>query len=115
MHKIQYTSHLSDPLLTDRTKALLGLDRAEREDQDSEVDQLDDGDDRGATGRGGARKGPLGDWEAIGWMAAKWCRRAPGVEFMYVSPARMIITLPSNDTLPGGTALKTGTGRLIPP
>ncbi|KAK1923847.1 Nse4 C-terminal-domain-containing protein [Papiliotrema laurentii] len=66
-----------------RTKALLGLDRAEREDQDSEVDQLDDGDDRGATGRGGARKGPLGDWEAIGWMAAKWCRRAPGVEFMY--------------------------------
>ena len=29
-----------------------------------------------------ARVGRLGDWEKLGWMAAKHSRRVPGVEFM---------------------------------
>jgi hypothetical protein len=28
------------------------------------------------------RGGLLGDWEKIGWMAAKMYRRVPGIEFL---------------------------------
>ncbi|WVQ79526.1 hypothetical protein IAT38_001625 [Cryptococcus sp. DSM 104549] len=62
-----------------RVKGLLGLDRAELMDQDVESDdELDD-----SQGAPRARKGALGDWEKIGWMAAKFSRRVPGIEFMY--------------------------------
>lgn len=29
-----------------------------------------------------ARNGRLGDWEKLGWMAAKYSKRVPGVEFL---------------------------------
>nr|XP_018260543.1 uncharacterized protein I303_07468 [Kwoniella dejecticola CBS 10117]OBR82701.1 hypothetical protein I303_07468 [Kwoniella dejecticola CBS 10117] len=72
-----------------KLKGHLGLDRIELADQDQPSDDDDDEDDEldeslQARGGGkGARKGVLGDWEKIGWMAAKYYRRIPGVEFMY--------------------------------
>ena len=69
-------------------KTKLGLDRVELEDQSASEDELDeslsDTGDRPAR-RKRARKGALGDWEKIGWMAAGLCRRVPGVEFMFVT------------------------------
>lgn len=66
--------------LTDRIKGVLGLDRVEREDMSpSSEDELDD-DGAGPSRR--ARNGRLGDWEKLGWMAAKHSRRVPGIEFM---------------------------------
>lgn len=67
-----------------RTKTILGLDREEQEDMDpsSEEDELVDSQDARRGRRNGARKGRLGDWEKIGWMAAKMYRRVPGIEFM---------------------------------
>ncbi|OCF39218.1 nuclear protein [Kwoniella heveanensis CBS 569] len=57
----------------------LGLDRAELADQDlSSDDELEESDQKQF-----ARKGALGDWERVGWMAARLYRRIPGVEFMY--------------------------------
>ncbi|WVF68870.1 hypothetical protein IAT40_003643 [Kwoniella sp. CBS 6097] len=62
-----------------RVQGQLGLDRAELGDQDlSSDDELEESDQRRP-----ARKGVLGDWEKVGWMAAKLYRRIPGVEFMY--------------------------------
>lgn len=62
---------------------MLCLDRAELEDEDptSEEDELEDETNR-RTRENRARRGPLGDWAAIGWMAAKLNRRVMGVEFM---------------------------------
>ena len=68
-------------------KGILGLERDELEDQDvsdEEEDELDEesAEDRRAARRENAREGRLGDWAKIGWMAAKFVRRVPGVEFM---------------------------------
>lgn len=65
-------------------KGILGLDRLEDDDEeDEDEDELDEStSDRGRGRRNGARKGPLGDWEKIGWMAAGLYRRVPGVEFL---------------------------------
>jgi hypothetical protein len=68
-------------------KGLLGLEREELEDQDGSEDDEDELDeetaeDRREARRESARKGRLGDWARIGWMAAKFVRRVPGVEFM---------------------------------
>ncbi|KAK8849427.1 hypothetical protein IAR55_004759 [Kwoniella newhampshirensis] len=61
-----------------KVKGHLGLDRAELADQDlSSEDELEESD------QPRVRKGVLGDWEKLGWMAAKYYRRIPGVEFMY--------------------------------
>ncbi|WRT69414.1 uncharacterized protein IL334_006400 [Kwoniella shivajii] len=62
-----------------KIKGQLGLDRAELADQDlSSDDELEESHEIRS-----ARKGVLGDWSKIGWMAAKYYRRIPGVEFMY--------------------------------
>ena len=68
-------------------KRKLGLNRPELEDQsETSGDELDDlMSDPGRRRAGDARKGTLGDWEKIGWMAAGLLRRVPGVEFMSVS------------------------------
>jgi len=68
-------------------KGRLGLDRPELEDQDEDSDdELEESmSDAGGRVRGGTRKGVLGDWEKIGWMAAGLLRRVPGIEFMWVS------------------------------
>ncbi|WVQ96392.1 hypothetical protein IAU59_003497 [Kwoniella sp. CBS 9459] len=67
-----------DEFLT-KVQHQLGLDRAELADQDvSSDDELEESDERRP-----ARKGALGGWEKMGWMAAKLYRRIPGVEFMY--------------------------------
>ncbi|WVW86606.1 hypothetical protein I302_108659 [Kwoniella bestiolae CBS 10118] len=77
-----------------KVKTHLGLDRIELDDQDAsssassdeedELDQTQTQNGHRNGGRGGhARKGVLGDWEKIGWMAAKYCRRITGIEFMY--------------------------------
>lgn len=68
-----------------RIKGLLGLDRAEEDeidepDPEEEEDELEE--DRVAAERRRARRGHLGDWHKIGWMAAKMYRRVPGVEFL---------------------------------
>lgn len=66
-------------------KGILGLDLDELEDQDDdEDDQLEDEslEDRHARRRRNARKGRLGDWEKIGWMASRLSKRVSGVEFM---------------------------------
>ncbi|WVR08324.1 hypothetical protein IAU60_005377 [Kwoniella sp. DSM 27419] len=61
-----------------RVQNQLGLDRAELGDQDEASDEdSEDGNERPT------RQGALGDWEKLGWMAAKMCRRIPGVNFMY--------------------------------
>jgi hypothetical protein len=57
---------------------LLGLDRVEREDLSP---ASDDEEGTQAPGRR-ARKGRLGDWEKIGWLAAKHTKRVPGIEFL---------------------------------
>ena len=62
-----------------RVQGVLGLDRLEREDMSpSSEDELEDSQAAHRT----ARKGRLGDWEKVGWLAAKHTRRVPGVEFM---------------------------------
>ncbi|WWC95288.1 hypothetical protein V866_002147 [Kwoniella sp. B9012] len=77
-----------------KVKNHLGLDRMELDDQDGSSSASSDEDDeldqsqtqnraRNGTGHRGARKGVLGDWEKIGWMAAKFNRRIFGIEFMY--------------------------------
>lgn len=65
-------------------KGVLGLDREELQDQDvsDEEDELADPQEVRGGRRQAARKGRLGDWEKVGWMAAKLYRRVPGVEFM---------------------------------
>ncbi|OXC67682.1 hypothetical protein AYX13_03768 [Cryptococcus neoformans] len=60
-----------------KMKGHLGLDRVEM--MDAEVNS--DEEEEGAGPRG--RKGALGDWEKIGWMAARYYRRIPGAEFLY--------------------------------
>ncbi|WWD20049.1 hypothetical protein CI109_104522 [Kwoniella shandongensis] len=61
-----------------KVKGTLGLDRVEQEDRElSSDDELEESD------QPRVRKGVLGDWEKIGWMAARYYRRIPGVEFMY--------------------------------
>jgi hypothetical protein len=60
---------------------VLGLDRVEREDMSpSSEDELEDETQAGPSRP--ARVGRLGDWEKLGWTAAKHSRRVPGVEFM---------------------------------
>ncbi|ORX38058.1 Nse4 C-terminal-domain-containing protein [Kockovaella imperatae] len=76
----------SDFLL--RMSSLLGLDRQELDEQDPEdEDELDESmSDRGRGGAGRRRpfrKGHLGDWEKIGWMAAGLSRRVTGLEVLY--------------------------------
>ncbi|TYJ56829.1 hypothetical protein B9479_002439 [Cryptococcus floricola] len=69
-----------------KIKGQLGLDRAEMMDQDAEESDLEDDGPTQGQGRGRAqqaRAGTLGDWEKLGWMAARYGRRMPGVEFMY--------------------------------
>ncbi|ORY35008.1 Nse4 C-terminal-domain-containing protein [Naematelia encephala] len=69
-----------------RIKTLLGLDRLELEDidVDDEEDEIDESlESGGRSRRNRARKGRIGDWEKVGWMAASLTRRVPGVEFMY--------------------------------
>jgi len=62
---------------------VLGLDRVEREDMSpSSEDELEDETQAGSSRPARARVGRLGDWEKLGWMAAKHTRRVPGVEFM---------------------------------
>ena len=69
-------------------KNLIGLDRQELEDQESDGDQdeldesMSDRGGRGARQTRNARRGHLGDWEKVGWMAAKLQRRVTGVEFL---------------------------------
>lgn len=66
-----------------RVKAALGLDRQEEDeldDPEEEEDELEE--ERVAAERRRARRGHLGDWTKIGWMAAKMYRRVPGVEFL---------------------------------
>jgi hypothetical protein len=64
-----------------RIQGVLGLDRAEREDMSpSTDDELDETTDDRPSRR--ARNGRLGDWEKLGWLAAKHTKRVPGVEFM---------------------------------
>ncbi|KAL1407657.1 hypothetical protein Q8F55_007090 [Vanrija albida] len=62
-----------------RVQLQLGLNRPEVEDLD---DDEEDEDGR-RRNQARARRGRLGDWETIGWMAAKLYRRVPGIEFMY--------------------------------
>lgn len=67
---------------------ILGLDRAELHDldadEDEDEDQLEetDGAARDKDRQRRARKGVLGDWEKVGWMAMPYCRRVPGFEMM---------------------------------
>lgn len=72
-------------------KSVLGLDRQEADDMDAPSQNEEDEDeleeDRLLAQRRKARKGHLGDWEKIGWMAAQMNRRVPGVEFMWVRVA----------------------------
>ncbi|WVQ75235.1 hypothetical protein IAR50_004847 [Cryptococcus sp. DSM 104548] len=65
-----------------KIKGQLGLDRAEMMDQDPESDEDEDAPTPGRRAPQG-RVGSLGDWEKLGWMAARYGRRMPGVEFMY--------------------------------
>ncbi|WVN87022.1 uncharacterized protein L203_102198 [Cryptococcus depauperatus CBS 7841] len=58
-----------------KIKSLLCLDRVEIAEQDVSSD------DEGIQPLG--RSSVLGDWEKIGWMAARYYRRVTGVEFMY--------------------------------
>ncbi|RXK38008.1 hypothetical protein M231_04677 [Tremella mesenterica] len=66
-----------------KLKSCLGLDRPDMDNisEDEDEDQLDESLERASRRR--VRDGPLGDWEKVGWMAAKYSRRVPGVEFMY--------------------------------
>jgi len=74
----------------DRVKGKLGLDRAELEDQsEASEDELDESLSDPGRRFLGARKGTLGDWEKIGWMAAGLLRRVPGIEFMLVQSPLM--------------------------
>ncbi|WWC73428.1 uncharacterized protein I206_107395 [Kwoniella pini CBS 10737] len=68
-----------------KVKGHLGLDRIELADQDQSSDEDDELEDslQSRGGGRGVRKGVLGDWDKIGWMAAKFYRRVSGVEFMY--------------------------------
>lgn len=62
---------------------MLGLDSVV---QDEDEDELDDDDAAGAPrarrGRFHAAQDNLGNWDVVGWEAAKLYRRVPGVEFM---------------------------------
>lgn len=58
---------------------MLGLDRMEREDM-SPADELEES--QSGPSRPRYRQGVLGDWAKIGWTAAKFTKRVPGVEFM---------------------------------
>lgn len=60
---------------------LLGLDRVEREDL-SPAGSDDEDEARTQNVGRRARKGRLGDWEKIGWLAAKHTKRVPGIEFL---------------------------------
>lgn len=51
----------------------------EREDM-SPADELEES--QSGPSRPRYRQGALGDWAKLGWMAAKYTRRVPGVEFM---------------------------------
>lgn len=57
----------------------MGLDSLSDDEEEDELDE-----ESVPTGRDRQRRkrGRLGDWEKIGWMAARYCRRVPGVEFM---------------------------------
>lgn len=59
-----------------RMKGHLGLDRMELLDAEVNSDEEEEGAERQG------RRGALGDWEKIGWMAARYYRRIPGVEFL---------------------------------
>lgn len=77
-----------------RIKTLLGHDsiiaNRNRDDEDDDdeldIDELADDDERAAEEARARRRRQegvgIGDWERIGWMAARFHRRAPGVEFM---------------------------------
>lgn len=57
-------------------KGHLGLDRVELMDAEVNSDEEEEGAERQA------RRGALGDWEKIGWMAARYYRRITGAEFL---------------------------------
>lgn len=56
------------------------LDEMDGSDEDDELEDSLERTDR--VRRTQARRGQLGDWAKIGWMAAKLGRRVPGAEFM---------------------------------
>ncbi|KIR56468.1 nuclear protein [Cryptococcus gattii Ru294] len=60
-----------------KMKGHLGLDRVELMDAEVNSDEEEEGAERQG------RRGALGDWEKIGWMAARYYRRIPGAEFLY--------------------------------
>jgi hypothetical protein len=66
--------------LTTSIQGMLGLERRERDDISPVGDDDDDAEARQAARQ--ARKGRLGDWESLGWLAAKHTKRVPGVEFL---------------------------------
>ncbi|KAL7424852.1 hypothetical protein Q5752_000537 [Cryptotrichosporon argae] len=66
-----------------KVKATLGLDRALADHIDVSDDELEGDEETQARRRRLARRGVLGDWEKIGWMAAGFYRHVPGIEFMY--------------------------------
>ncbi|XAO25414.1 hypothetical protein I312_104237 [Cryptococcus bacillisporus CA1280] len=60
-----------------KMKGHLGLDRVELMDAEVNSDEEEEGAERQG------RRGALGDWEKIGWMAARYYRRITGAEFLY--------------------------------
>ncbi|KAI9631763.1 Nse4 C-terminal-domain-containing protein [Dioszegia hungarica] len=72
-----------------RIKALLNSNTRFNADEEEDEDELDE-DEAGASqaaqkkkNRAGRKAEPMGDWERVGWMAAKLYRRVPGIDFMY--------------------------------